>query len=159
MLVVVGARGDAGKALKRLEKVRREGLEAQLLNAQMVCGKDHVITAVEHALRAFSRKENVAETISMELLLYASGQRQINKAIERMGVHPSDHEIGVVVLGAGKVDIAQLLRSLGLERDDDVLEFREEKLKRWGITDEEMAAVDHREDLILEKVALLAVQK
>jgi len=161
IVVVVGARGDGQDALKKLKDIRKEGLDVQLLNAKMVCDKDHLITASEHALRAFARGENVASTMSMELLLYASGQRQIDTAIERMGVHTSDREIAVVVLGEGKVDISQLLRSLGLERDDAVLKVGEEKLRRWGVTEREMATVDpdHREDLILEKVALLVVQR
>ena len=43
------------------------------IDPEMVCGKDHLISAANCAVRAFSSNRNVCSTLAMETMLYASG--------------------------------------------------------------------------------------
>jgi KEOPS complex subunit Cgi121 len=68
----------------------------QVFDADYVLGRDHLRTAVEHADRAFDRGENVARERAVEILLYAAGRRQINRALQ-MGVSEGESDVVVVV--------------------------------------------------------------
>jgi len=132
--------------------------EVLALNADLVCGKEHLESAVEHALRSFERGTNTANNIMMETMLFASGERQISKAQDKMGVK-RDAERIALVLFAAKPD--PVLKYLGLRRDDEVLEASKEKALRFGITRNELDEVSEGKeaDLVLEKVAFLEVLK
>jgi tRNA threonylcarbamoyladenosine modification (KEOPS) complex Cgi121 subunit len=58
-------------------------------------------------------------------------------------------------------DIDGTLRSLGLERDDSVIETSKEKVIRFGITKNEIDMVpeDSLSDLVLERIAFVEIQK
>ena len=68
----------------------------QAFDADYVLGEDHLRTAVERADRAFERGENVARERAVEILLYAAGRRQIDRAL-RMGVGEGETDVVVVV--------------------------------------------------------------
>ncbi|MCD6411775.1 MAG: hypothetical protein J7L20_05060 [Thermoplasmata archaeon] len=173
MIEVIGAKGkieSVDAVLKELEKLSKEnGVILQALNADLICGKEHVISAALHAVRAFREKRNKANTLSIEILLYASGERQIGEAIEKMGIKEGETRIAIAAVhsipeATGKIDhkkLEKFIKKLGLKRDDAVLEWDEEKLKKFGITEEEMRTVseDKRKDLVLERVAMVDVMK
>jgi KEOPS complex subunit Cgi121 len=156
----VGVRGkiaDPKRLVESLQNLRAgQGLA---LNAELVCGIDHLRSAVAHAIRAFERKKNVSSTLSIETLLYASGERQISKAMEKMGI--AEGAEGAVIVFFGVEDIDGTLRSLGLERDDSVIETSKEKVIRFGITKNEIDMVpeDSLSDLVLERIAFVEIQK
>lgn len=163
MYQIVGARGKIDNKERFIEQVKRlckkYDIEIQVLNASFVCGKEHLVSAVEHALRAFKRGENRAESLANELLLYASGERQIKTALEKVGIKNCDVQIAVVIIGECRVE--ELLNDLKLERDDSVLEWSKEALRLFGVGDDEIKAVDECriQDLILERVALVDLHK
>jgi len=68
----------------------------QAFDADYVVGEDHLRAAVERADRAFDRGENVARERAVEILLYAAGRRQINRAL-RLGVSEGENRVAVVV--------------------------------------------------------------
>ena len=45
-----------------------------------------MISAVEHAIRAFERKTNTTNSLEKEIILYASGERQLKLAIPKIGI-------------------------------------------------------------------------
>lgn len=143
------------------------GCAVQAFDARYVADRAHLEAAVQHANRAFDRGENVARDRSVEILLYAAGRRQIDRAIE-MGVPAGDAVPVVVVVDAdpagdgdeaGAVDaVRERLevdeRVLGGARDDDrVRAF-------FDVTDAEVAAAaTDLAGLVRERVALLDVEK
>ena len=135
------------------------GVTVQLTDARLVCGKEHLEVAAEKALRARERGRMTARALAAEVLLYASGERQIQKAIGKMGVRDDTTEVGVMALG--EVDAKDILEALGLEPDDTVLEASPEKLAAYGISPKELEAVDSDQaaDLVLERVALVDLMK
>ncbi|MBI4415947.1 MAG: hypothetical protein HY557_03075 [Euryarchaeota archaeon] len=155
----VGARGEAGPPEVRLAAVR--GLEGavQLLDARYVVGRDHLVSAAEHAERAMREGTNVAKSLAVEFVLYASGERQIADALRKMGIRDDTREFAVVLFG--DANPGELLAVLNLTRDDGVLAPSLGKLAAFGITEAELASVppDRIADLVLERVALVDLAK
>ena len=124
------------------------------------------MSAVEHAVRAISRKTNTTNSLEKEILLYASGERQLKLAIPKIGVKKGNVKIAIVILKNKKKIISNkivddLLKLFYLTRDDKVLEGDENTLKRFGIKEKELKTVNKAKcsDLILEKVAMVDIIK
>ena len=131
----------------------------QFIDADKVLGKEHMLSAVEHAYRSFERKENISSSKAMEILIYAAGEPQISMALEKIGLKDGCENIALVI--DGDLDINDLLAHLELERDDEVLEYKEFKLKEFGIGKGEITAVekDKIKELVLERVSMVDVKK
>lgn len=156
---IVGARGaiaDPSSLLAKLQSVKRGQVLA--LDADLVCGREHLETAVEHAGRSFQRGTNSANNMMMETMLFASGERQISKAREKMGLKDGTERIALVLFGTRKDEVFSVS---GLEEDGSVLECTEAKLSRFGIDPKELRAVpaEKRKDLVLERVAFVEILK
>ncbi len=155
---VVGARGKIGPVrefIARLREVAGElGLEAQAFDADMVFGAEHLLVAWEHTERAFERGTNIASDRLIEVLLFAAGERQIETALAKVGL--KEGQSGMVLLILGESDPAQLIRHLGLERADELLDAQIDMLAAFGVSQEEMESVDAERvfDLVFERVAL-----
>ena len=133
----------------------------QAFDARYVAGRAHLGRAVELAERAIDRGDTVARDPAVEILCYAAGRRQIERALE-MGV--SEGERAVVVLATGGDEagaIVALADRLDIEERDVLAEPDEERLTAFfEITDAERAATDASlEELVCERVALLVVEK
>jgi KEOPS complex subunit Cgi121 len=135
-----------------------ESGEALALNADLVCGREHLETAAEHAARAFERGSNVSTAMTMEIMLYASGERQIARARDKIGLKRETERLAILLLGAEENEV---LTALGLRRDDSVLNASAEKAERFGISQAELEAADDPAgtDVVLERVAFVDIQK
>jgi KEOPS complex subunit Cgi121 len=157
---VLGARGQVGDVEAFIDALRQlNGGEGLALDADMICGKDHLVSAAMHATRAFERGDNVSGSVVLETQLYASGERQISKAMKKMGIKLGMERIALVFFNVEDPNAA--LERLGLVRDDDVLDASVEKAIRFGISPDELKAVpeDMVEDLVLERVAFVRMNK
>jgi len=168
MITVVGAQGTIKDIDDFLQEVngfsQDNNMVIQAFNADVIYGKNHLVSAVDHAIRAIERKTNTANSLAMEILLYAAGERQLKLAIPKMGVKKGNANIAFVVVNDKKRDeksIDELLKDLSLERDDKVLEGNEDTLKAFGLNDQAIKTVtkDKYGDLILEKVAMVDIIK
>jgi len=128
------------------------GGDVILLDPEMVCGKDHLISAVMHAERAFGNGTNRSKNILTETILYAAGERQISKAIEKMRLKEGRKEMVAVIFDVNDISIDKI----GMERRDDLLSASEEKAKNLGAELFEGVSV---EDAVLEHVAILDLMK
>jgi len=155
----LGALGAATDPDVRLAALREFGGDIQLLDARLVCGRDHLVSAAEHAERAMREGTNAAKTLAVEFVLYASGERQIADALEKMGIREDTTEFAVVAFGG--LDTATVLEALALTRDDAVLEASRQKLRAFGLSDAEIDSVpaDRQADLVLERVAMVDLLK
>ncbi|MBM4248848.1 MAG: hypothetical protein FJ149_05330 [Euryarchaeota archaeon] len=139
---------------------RAHHVEVQLLDAAAVVSADHLRSAAAHALRARERDSMRSGSLAVELLLYASGRRQIKEAMAVMGLTARTERVAAVVFGpeAGARGPA-LLRALGLS---PLSEKRAAggagALERLGVP-VKGAAPEQLADLALEQVALLDVEK
>lgn len=160
---VIGVEGAplvAGELLGTLRSVsERHGAEVQPLEPSLVFGRDHLVSAVEHAIRARSEGRGVSKSLAGEVLLYASGERQMSTALKKLGLRGSVSSAILVILGPCPPDA--LVKALGWRRRDSLMDPEGKDLSGFGITKEEMSTVptDRAHELILERVALVDLLK
>jgi KEOPS complex subunit Cgi121 len=170
MIKIIGARGnikDIDVFLRKVENFsNKNNFTIQAFNAEMIFGKDHIISAVEHAKRSIERKTNTTNSLEKEILLYASGDRQLKLAIPKMGVTKGNGKIAFVFVNNEKSEIPNqitndFLSSLNLEVDDKVLDGNIETLRKFGIKDNEIDTITEEKYgfIILEKVAMVDILK
>jgi KEOPS complex subunit Cgi121 len=171
--VIIGAKGKISAINDLITLLKdyggKKGLSLQMFNADFVFGTIHLHSAVLHAERALTNKTNLSDSIAVEILLYASGERQIKQAIEKMGIKNDTEKFVLVIFDSEpnrsaaylEESAAEILSELKLVRDDSVIDGDIEVLKRFGITDNELQLVPESSwgDLILEKVALVDIIK
>ena len=148
-------------------------VDLQFFDAQLIATAEHLYFAALNALQAFQNKTNISKSPAMETMLYASAQRQIQKAIQRCGIKPQTTNMAAIIIGENPTQLKAIVEAIslcvGAKPDEKVLEiskFKEQKIaKTYQIGDEELKAVmknqDHAEavvNLVVERVALLATQ-
>lgn len=166
---------DVDGALSLIREVakKRWSVAIQLMDAAAIASWRHLLHSAVLAIKAFARGYNVAETLDMEILLYASGSKQIRDAISKLGIKRGLLKLALTCVGRmGEANIKQVVREVlsllrGLE-DDSILEVDESKregIKRlFGISDEEIQAsfaggADPLVKCVLNRVALVDVLK
>ncbi len=159
---IVGARGavpDPKEVVDRAQAWAAErGGGVLLADASAVFGRDHLESAVLHAVRAHASGGNVARSIGLEALRYLAARRQVADAIQAAGLKAGTDRIAVVAFDA---PADELVRRLGWTRDDTVLDSGQKSLRPLGITEEQTATVPPGKvaDLALERVALVDLEK
>ena len=148
----------------------------QFLDAKLVAGWQHLYFAALNAVNAFKNKLNISNNLGIEILLYASAQRQIKEAVKLIGIHPSSREVAVVIVANTRSEASSLLSVIsalltGSIRDDGLLELTDDKVESvkrlFEISDIELEANVEKEDgmkealmdLVIEHVALLVTQR
>jgi len=172
MLKIIGGEGLIKNVDKFLEEItcyaEQHNIVIQVFNADLIFNKNHLTSAVEHAFRAIDRKTNTTNSAEMEILLYASGERQLKLAIPKMGIQKGEGKIAIVFTNHGERNgkitdhlVDELTEMLSLKRDDKVLKGDKNTLKRFGLSDQEINTVSESkyEDLILEKIAMVDIIK
>src|SRR2546426_6470975 len=154
-LVIFGVRtpiADPKAVLAGLRAyMHSKGGWAQILNPESVFGRDHLVSALGHARRAFDQGRNTTDSIEMEFLLYVSGERQISKALEVAGARARQPVVVAIASGGSAED---LLARYSWDRDDALLEPTAARLRRAGFSKEEIdSAGSSATDLILERGA------
>ena len=174
---ITGFRNVCIKNTKEFMKAARgetfQSCLVQFLDAERVAGWQHLYFAALNALLAFISERKVSKSLAMEVILHASAQRQIRKAIELMGVKCKSANVAVVIIGESAETVRSALsvvsRRIGKDPDDAVLEITEEKAQvireAFGVTETELETVivngnskQALVDLIIERVALLSAQ-
>lgn len=127
----------------------------QLLDADGVAGKDHVLHAVYQAISAFDSDESIASDLGVEVLVRLSAQRQISKAFDMLGLKNGEMNICIVLINCPEQTETQL--NTLFTRDDTVLEAEDEKLiNLYGITDKELQVLSIKH-ILIEKTTMLFV--
>ncbi len=163
--------GRADTILKATRSQQRQ-VEIQFFDADLIASPEHLYFSVVNALLAFRGKTNISKSLAVETMLYAAAQRQIKKAIDRIGIKPQSQNMAVTVIGDDPKQIQRALEELagclGLVPDESVLALTAEKQQKirgvFQIGDEEIAAAMRGSveeavvALVVERVALLSTQ-
>ncbi|WP_292889004.1 KEOPS complex subunit Cgi121 [Methanobrevibacter sp. UBA212] len=145
---------SVGDVLGKINSIKDDGEIIQLLNADCVVSKNHIIHGVNQAFLAFERGENLANDLSVEIVLRCSAQRQISKAFKILGLHEGEMNLCAVLIDSK--DYTKEL-SLLFTRDDDVLIPNEDKLiETYKISDEELQNMSV-EEIIVDRITKLTV--
>ncbi len=158
-----------------LNAIRREQRETavQMLNAELVATWQHLYFAIINALTAFYTENNISKNIAVEMILYASAQRQIRKAIELMGVRCNTANVAVVITSENQDAVVSALTSvskhIGSKPDETVLDLSESKIleirSAFKISENELKTIEKSGeieqglvDLVCEQMALLSTK-
>lgn len=154
---IFGFRGhidSIADTLKQIDSIRAEGEIIQLLNADAVSSRNHIIHGVNHAFLAFERGENLANDLSVEIVLRCSAQRQISKTFRVLGLQEGDMNLCAVLVNCE--DHAADLESM-FSRDDGVLNPDVEKLKKiYKISDGQLDVMSV-DDILIDRITKLIV--
>lgn len=161
---VIRDRAELISALKGLAS--RYGCVIQALDADKVASDEHLLFAAKKALQAFSRGRNIAKDPGMEILRYASGERQIERALS-IGISSTTSRVALVLapgpgnFGAGRGAKCKFPKASELscvvEEDGLGCSFKEDAVKEaFGISEDELLVAGRARipDLVLERVAL-----
>ncbi len=156
-----------------LKASRQRGQQIQFFDADLIASREHLYFAALNALSSFRFGTNVSKSLAMETILYAAAARQIQKAIDRVGIKPQTTNAAVAMFCDSEADIKDMVRAVSrgicAEQNEEVLEMRVEKIEKikvlFGITDIELKTIGKEDityeavvDLVIERVALLATQ-
>jgi KEOPS complex subunit Cgi121 len=167
---------DVDDFVERLGAIGDEhGVTVQAFDARYIVDRAHLERAVDLADRAIARGENVARDRAVEILCYAAGRRQIERALT-MGVSAGETPTVVLVdAGPGNEDddraadrttaegaAAETLRSMAVFDSAATLgEYDPDRVREFfDVGEAELAVVDgDLPALVHERVALLDVEK
>jgi KEOPS complex subunit Cgi121 len=153
---------DTQRFLDAVNKVSKDsGAIIQAINAENIAGREHVEYAVKKAIKSFENGKNIAKDLGLEILLYISARRHIQKALT-MGVQGGAMSVLFIVIGE-EIEAKKALAALStiIEVRPEVMDYAESKrshiMKAFDITHKEVDAAGGPEKipkLVLERVAL-----
>lgn len=145
------------------EKININGCDITLLNADLIADRSHAEFAARKAIESWIRGRNIGRTLAMEILLYASANRQINKALE-MGVRENEENNVVAVIIGDKNCIEKFKNAVDF-KEKKVLKMNDEKIERlkkfFDIGDKEIdvTGVERIPEIIRERIVLFDILK
>ncbi len=156
---------DLGAVLLRLRETgTKYHCEIVCFNADLMAGEPHVHSAMYHAIRSWSSGEAIANSFGMEALLYASASRQCQEAV-RFGLHPGENRVYIGIWPTQSGIWEELFSWIqpGSAAEEEGIPPEKQALlqKIFHISDLELsvAGTGRLTDLVLERVALLAVNR
>lgn len=170
---------DASVLLNEINELSREtGVTIQLFDSSLIASWEHLFFSALNALKAFNCGKNISNNLSVECLLYASGQRQINVAVKNFGINSYTKSIGVVLINNAPEILRQVYEKVlsiakGVENDSVLSINSKEKFDKicrfFQITEVELkticdsegwrSCVDTLTRYCIERSSLLILQK
>lgn len=145
---------SVNETLDLIDGIKKDNEIIQLLNADSVASKNHIIHGVNQAFLAFDRQENLAKDISVEIVLRCSAQRQISKAFKILGLKEGKMNLCAVLINCD--DYADELSELFFS-DDSVLTPNDEKLMSIYKIDSSEIENMTVEEIIIDRITKLTV--
>lgn len=94
-------------------------LTVQLMNGLLITDDSHLLSAAQNAVNALSGKYMLSRSLDVEIIVYASAQRQIGRALDELGVYDGLEHVAVVVIGKDQKSVEQsleeIIRKMGTE--------------------------------------------
>ena len=146
----IGMRGDADfdNIIAHFQSL---GGDAVLMDPDMVCGRDHILSAATHGERSFAEGTNRSNSLLTEIILYAAWERQIGKALAKMRPKAGRNEYVALLVDVDDPE----LDGIGMARDDSLMDATPWKTEKLGLG----SCFLSPEDMAVENVALLELQK
>lgn len=145
---------SVGETLDEIDSIRGDGEVIQLLNADSVVSKNHIVHGVNQAFLAFERGENLAKDLSVEIVLRCSAQRQISKAFRILGLKEGEMNLCAVLINSK--DHSQELSSIFTGDDDVLIPDYEKLVEVYKISDAELQVMSV-ENIIIDRISKLTV--
>ena len=156
---------DLREFLKTLNNISSaNNVTIQALDADKIAGERHVLFAVKKATDSMEANTNVANDLGVEIMRYAAGERQIEKAFS-MGLHDGENRVVFALVGEEQSISSASTALLDIIDEKPLIDYspskRESIISQFNITKSEIGAVgeDKIPDLVIERVALVDVLK
>jgi len=163
------------KELFRVIAEKCPNVSIQLVALDMVPGLRYLELATVNAIKSYHSKQPIAKTLSMELLLYISAEKQIVRALKRVGVTTQTRGVVGIAIGSSR-DVSEAVNflsvMLGQDSEDRLLdEWPRQRIENvrsgFDIGDKELKAIIRPneteamavERLAAERSAMLAAKK
>ena len=146
---------SVGGVLDKVDSIKRDGEIIQLLNADSIVSKNHIIHGVNQAILAFERGENLAKDLSVEIVLRCSGQRQISKAFNILGLSEGKMNLCAVLINCHKDYLDELSELFTLDDSVFAPDF-DNLVKIYKIDDVELEVMSF-EEIIIDRIYKLVV--
>lgn len=142
-------------------------IASQILDNRYIWGRRHLLSAIWHAYNAKKNDQMISKTLSMEILLYTAGHRQIKKAIQLLGVKNNTKDVLGVLIGSDKSQLikacVKIQKQLRIQIHPQLLEDFSAKyqylvqiLVQDGFSAEKFT-FEEIEKAILQKIAILTL--
>ncbi len=142
---------DLGKLFAALKKANGKDTVVQVFDRRAVISRMHLIGAYLDAIHAFEEKRSLANDIAMEMLLFASMDRQIGKAIAVIGAKPGKE---FVVFANSKEAFSRLSKTVGNGDGFEPSQQEQRKTARkYGITQKE-----DLDKFVLQRMAIARIE-
>ena len=142
------------ETLNLINSIKKDDEIIQLLNADSIVSKNHIIHGVNQAFLAFERGENLAKDISVEIALRCSAQRQISKAFKILGLKEGEMNLCAILINCQ--DYTSELSSI-FTLDENVFAPDFENLaKIYKISNDELKTMS-MEEVIIDRITKLTV--
>jgi KEOPS complex subunit Cgi121 len=134
-IVIVGYRDVRIKNIDELFNLRKNNKKCriQFFKAKFIAGYDHLYFAILNALKTFDNGMNISKKLEIEILLFISGQHQIKKAIQLLGIEPNSHQVVLMIIADNKEDANKMFDKINeiiqAKYDDDVINLSKDKIK------------------------------
>lgn len=142
------------ETLSLIDGIKEDGEIIQLLNADSIVSKNHIIHGVNQAQLAFRRGENLANDLSVEIALRCSAQRQISKAFGILGLKEGEMNLCAILINSK--DYASELSEIFTPDESVFVPDEENLLKIYKISDAEAKNMP-LESIIIDRITKLTV--
>jgi tRNA threonylcarbamoyladenosine modification (KEOPS) complex Cgi121 subunit len=129
-----------------------DSLTVQFLNAFLIADEVHLLSAAQNAINAQQGEYMLSRSLDVEIIVFASTQRQIGRALDALGVYDGIDNIAVVVVSPGstsvKNTIGEIIKKVGEEVVPPFKATRNrlDQIKHhYQITDKEIDAIEESE--------------
>jgi tRNA threonylcarbamoyladenosine modification (KEOPS) complex Cgi121 subunit len=92
----------------------------QFLSPILIAGPIHLLSAAQNAINAIKGKYAISRSLNVEIIVYASAQRQIEVAFEKVGVEDDLKTVGVVIIDERKDAIQECFEQLFIKLGSDI---------------------------------------
>lgn len=156
-LRILGFRANidsVGDTLSQIDAIKKDGEIIQLLNADAIVSKNHIVHGVNQAFLAFDREENFANDISVEIVLRCSAQRQISKAFKILGLKEGEMNLAALLIDCD--DYTNELSSIFTFDESVLIEDNKKLMEIYKISDLEVDNMS-LEEIIIDRITKLTV--
>lgn len=140
----------------------------QLVDLDRVPGSRYLFMATYNAVKSYRSKQPISKSLAMEVLLFISGNRQINEALKQVGVTSDTSRTGALAIGNSKDQVMKagtfVTEAIGGRNMDNLLDhwtsLRIENVRSgFGIADKEIRAIIRKKEPVASAIERLAVER
>lgn len=149
-------------ALVKLASEREEGIYAiQFLDSSLIVSVGHLLSAAQNAVNAWKGGYMLTRGLDAEVLVYASAQRQIGRAIENLGIRADLQSIALVVVGGEKKAVRDVIKKMVNKVGEEIKpafvpdrERLERIMHHFGVNEKEIKALTDSDEVEIWAEAL-----